>query len=57
MCERRSVRICCDESPHDEAVDPALRAFHTVSSTHSGEYFFFEWHNRSNPGKEQCRDG
>jgi hypothetical protein len=31
MCERRSVRICCHDSPHDEAVDPRLRPFHTVS--------------------------
>jgi integrase len=27
MCERRSVRICCHESPHAEAVDPCLRPF------------------------------
>src|SRR5215218_8365778 len=31
MCERRSVRICCHESPHDEATDPHVRPFHTVS--------------------------
>src|SRR5215216_2124032 len=31
MCERRSVRICCHESPHDAAADPHLRPFHTVS--------------------------
>src|SRR5215216_4390507 len=31
LCKRRSVRICCYESPHGEAVDPPLRAFHTVS--------------------------
>src|SRR5215217_1949022 len=31
MCERRGVHICCDESPHGEAVDPPVRAFHTVS--------------------------
>jgi hypothetical protein len=31
MCERRGVQICCDDSPHDVAVDPPLRAFHTVS--------------------------
>jgi transposase len=24
-------RICCHDSPHDEAVDPPVRAFHTVS--------------------------
>jgi hypothetical protein len=24
-------RICCHDSPHDEAVDPRLRPFHTVS--------------------------
>jgi transposase len=23
--------ICCDDSPHDEAVDPPLRPFHTAS--------------------------
>src|SRR5215211_5699219 len=31
MCEQRSVGICCHESPHDEAIDPPLRPFHTVS--------------------------
>src|SRR5215210_5410720 len=31
MCERRSVGICCHDSPHGEAVDPPVRAFHTVS--------------------------
>src|SRR5215216_666527 len=31
MCERRSVCICCHDSPHDEAIDPRLRPFHTVS--------------------------
>src|SRR5215212_5326159 len=31
MCEWRSVRICCHESPHGEAVDPLMRRFHTVS--------------------------
>jgi hypothetical protein len=31
MCERRSVSICCHESPHVEAADPPLRPFHTVS--------------------------
>src|SRR5215217_8294769 len=31
MCERRSVRISCDESSHAEAVEPPLRPFHTVS--------------------------
>jgi hypothetical protein len=31
MCEWRSVGICCHDSPHDEAVDPSLRAFHTAS--------------------------
>jgi len=31
MCERRSVRICCHDSPYDEASCPHLRLFHTVS--------------------------
>ena len=31
ICERRSVRICCHDSPHDEAPCPHLRPFHTVS--------------------------
>jgi hypothetical protein len=31
MCEWRSVRICCYESPHAEAVSSSLRLFHTVS--------------------------
>src|SRR5215210_4192475 len=31
MCERRSVGICCHDSPHDEAPCPHLRPFHTVS--------------------------
>src|SRR3712207_5475437 len=31
MCERRSVRICCHESPHAEAASPRLRPFHTAS--------------------------
>src|SRR5215208_1415213 len=31
MCEQRSVRICWHDSPHDEAIDPPLRPFHTVS--------------------------
>ena len=37
MCERRSVRICCHDSPHDEAVDPRLRPFHTVSEEEFSE--------------------
>ena len=31
MCGRRSAGICCHDSPHGEAVDSRLRAFHTVS--------------------------
>src|ERR671914_2486911 len=31
MCERRSVRVRCDDSPHDEAARSSLRTFHTVS--------------------------
>src|SRR5215204_5339477 len=31
MWERRSVGICCHDSPDDEAVDPPLRPFHTAS--------------------------
>ena len=35
---------------------PNERTSETFPSTHSGEYCFFEWHNRCNSGKEQCRD-
>src|SRR5215212_8004839 len=31
ICERRSRGICCHDSPHDEAVRPSLRTFHTAS--------------------------
>src|SRR5215207_10776491 len=31
VCKRRSVGICCHDSPHDEAVGPCLSPFHTVS--------------------------
>src|SRR5215207_10365403 len=31
MCEWRSVRVRCHDSPHDEAPYPHLRPFHTVS--------------------------
>src|SRR5215216_358719 len=31
MCEWRSVRVRCHESPHGEAVSSHLRLFHTVS--------------------------
>src|SRR5215212_5561009 len=31
ICERRSVGICCHNSPHDEAARPSLRTFHTAS--------------------------
>src|SRR3712207_2464798 len=31
LCERRSVRVRCHESPHDEALSSRLRPFHTVS--------------------------
>jgi hypothetical protein len=31
MCKWGSVCICCDESPHAEALDPLMRLFHTVS--------------------------
>src|SRR5215208_7996771 len=31
MCERRSVRVRCHDSPHDEAARPCLRTFHTAS--------------------------
>jgi transposase len=27
----RRSRICCHDSPHDEAIDPPVRPFHTVS--------------------------
>jgi hypothetical protein len=37
MCERRSVRICCHDSPHDEAVRPSLRTFHTASKEEFSE--------------------
>jgi hypothetical protein len=36
MCEWRGVRICCHDSPHDEAARPCLRTFHTASE---GEFF------------------
>ncbi len=31
LCERRSVRVRCDDSPHGEVARPCLRTFHTVS--------------------------
>src|SRR5918993_1120705 len=31
VCERRSVRVRCHESPHAEAVGSLMRLFHTVS--------------------------
>src|SRR5215204_6733240 len=31
VCERRSVGLCCHESPHDEAVSSLVRLFHRVS--------------------------
>jgi len=31
MCERGSAGICCHDSPDAEAIDPPVRAFHTVS--------------------------
>src|SRR5215208_2204304 len=31
LCERRSARVCCHDSPHGEATRPCLRAFHTAS--------------------------
>jgi hypothetical protein len=31
MCERRGVGVRCHDPPHDEAVDPPVRTFHTVS--------------------------
>src|SRR5918995_1402614 len=31
VCERRSVRVRCHDSSHDEAARPCLRTFHTVS--------------------------
>src|SRR5215211_1010044 len=31
MCKRRSVRLCCHESPHGEAIGSLMRLFHTVS--------------------------
>ena len=37
LCERRSVRVRCYESPHGEAVDPRLRPFHTVSEDEFSE--------------------
>ena len=42
MCERRSVRICCHESPHGEAARPCLRPFHTVSNPSSGKFTYME---------------
>jgi hypothetical protein len=37
MREWRDVGICCHDSPHDEAVDPCLRPFHTVSHAEFSE--------------------
>src|SRR5215217_1310726 len=37
MCEWRSVSICCDDSPHDEAIGPRLRPFHTASEVEFSE--------------------
>ena len=37
MCKRRSVRLCCHEVPHGEAIGSLMRLFHTVS-----EGFFSE---------------
>src|ERR671910_1581004 len=31
LCKWGSVRICCHESPHAEAIGSHLRPFHTVS--------------------------
>jgi transposase len=31
LCDRRGVRVCCHDSPHDEATRPGLRTFHTAS--------------------------
>src|SRR5215203_2390667 len=31
VCERRGIRICCHDSPDDEAARSCLRAFHTAS--------------------------
>jgi hypothetical protein len=31
VCERRSVRVRCDDPPHEEAPCPPLRPIHTVS--------------------------
>src|SRR5829696_7778219 len=39
-CERGGVRICCHDSPHDEASRPCLRTFHTVSE---GEFSEVRW--------------
>jgi len=35
MCQRRSVGVRCDDSPHDEAARPCLRTFHTASGRNS----------------------
>src|SRR5215208_1432322 len=43
MCERRSVGICCHDSPHGEAVEPPVRAFHTVSARTSGSVKLYSW--------------
>src|SRR5215208_4453724 len=41
MCEQRSVRICWHDSPHDEAIDPPLRPFHTASRKGNSQKFTF----------------
>ena len=38
VCERRSVRVRCHDSPHDEAARPCLRTFHTASEENSPKY-------------------
>src|SRR5215208_5341474 len=40
MCERRSVRVRCHDSPHDEAARPCLRTFHTASEGEFSEVSF-----------------
>src|SRR3712207_3382625 len=33
MCKWRSVRLCCHESPHGEAIGSLMRLFYTVSES------------------------
>src|SRR5829696_7261762 len=49
MCKQRSVRICCHELPHAEAIGSHLRLFHTVSlgtSVNKTSLLLAQWSER-----------